>query len=225
MDAIQFFSGSCLLCRARTTTYVCKGCEADLLFPEYMRCLVCAAQTTSTTLVCGECVAGGPSFDITEVLYSYRFPVDRIIKTGKYEDKPELIAHLADKLSDKLMQRITSMPDALVPVPLHPARLRDRGFNQSLIIAKRIAAKLHLPVIDTAMARVVDRPPQSALNGTARQRNIRGVFKSKQKTDVQHIAIVDDVITTGATANELALVLRKAGCVEIEVWAIARTEH
>lgn len=224
MDAIQFFSGNCLLCRATTTAYICKDCESDLLFPEKMRCLVCAAQTTSTSLVCGKCLAVCPSFDMTEVLYSYRFPVDRLIKTGKYENKPELIAHLADSLSDKLMQR-TAMPDALLPVPLHPARLRNRGFNQSLIIAKRIATKLHLPVIDTAITRVVDRPPQSTLSGAARQRNIRGVFKPNQKPDVKHVAIVDDVITTGATANELASILRKNGCTEIETWAIARTEY
>ncbi len=225
MDANHLFSGNCLVCRAASKAFFCEQCETDMLFPVNTRCLVCAIQTASVMQVCGDCLSNAPEIDITEVLYSYRYPVDSLIKTGKFDGKPELLAEFADRLANKLIRRQGELPEALIPVPLHPARQRQRGFNQSAIIAKRLALRLDLKTINKAVIRRGNSTPQSSLRGDARKRNISGVFDLIEAPAVQHVAIIDDVITTGATVNELAALLRKAGCYEIEAWAIARTEH
>jgi len=108
-------------------------------------------------------------------------------------------------------------------MPLHPARLRERGFNQSLELARRIAAKLDIPLLSHACQRVRDTPPQSALKWKERGKNMRRAFTCTEDLSGKHIAVVDDVMTSGASLNEVALALRRAGAREVSAWVIART--
>ena len=144
-----------------------------------------------------------------------------MVKALKFDER--LI--LANFLADVLAARITSFPDFLFALPLHPARLRDRGFNQSQLIATRIARTLQLPVLTGAAFRIRDTPPQSSLPWRARNRNMRRAFALSPELDVRdkHIAIVDDVMTTGASIDALAGLLKQAGAREISAWVVART--
>ena len=130
---------------------------------------------------------------------------------------------LAHRLPTKLVQRVEIRPDCIVAMPLHPARLRERGFNQSLELARQLARKLNIPLLNHACQRVRDTPPQSALPWKERGVNMRNAFICTVDLSGKHIAVVDDVMTSGASVNELASALRKAHAREISAWVIART--
>ncbi len=115
------------------------------------------------------------------------------------------------------------MPEVLVPVPLHRARLAERGYNQALEIARVLSRGLGLPVDHGCCERILATLPQAGLDEGARRRNIRGAFSARRPLSWRHLAILDDVVTTGNTVEELARVLRRAGAARIEVWAVART--
>ena len=131
--------------------------------------------------------------------------------------------HLANSLADKLVCSIPANPDCVVPMPLHPARLQQRGHNQSLEIARRVAGKLGVPLLPHACQRVRDTPPQAALKWKERGKNMRKAFLCTADFAGKHVAMVDDVMTTGASLNELALALRRAGAREVSAWVVART--
>jgi ComF family protein len=131
--------------------------------------------------------------------------------------------HLAKQMGDRLAQRVSVRPDCLVAMPLHPVRLRERGFNQSLQLARHIAQRLDLPLLATACQRVRNTPSQSTLPWKERGRNMRKAFSCSAEVAGKHVAVVDDVMTTGATLNELALALLNAGASEVSVWVVART--
>jgi len=113
-------------------------------------------------------------------------------------------------------------PERLIPVPLHPSRYRSRGFNQAIEIARPISTTLKIPMDNHAVKRVINTHSQSELHAKERHKNIRGAFQVKKSIDAKHIAIIDDVITTGSTVTELAKVLKKAGVERIDVWSFAR---
>lgn len=171
--------------------------------------------------MCGRCLRHPPAYSRTIAAFRYEFPLDSMVKALKFDER--LI--LANFLADALAARITSFPDYLLALPLHPARLRDRGFNQSQLIATRIAHTLQLPVLTGAALRIRDTPPQSSLPWRARNRNMRRAFALSPELDVQdkHIAIVDDVMTTGASIDALAGLLKQAGAREVSAWVVART--
>ena len=108
-------------------------------------------------------------------------------------------------------------------MPLHPSRLRERGFNQSLQLARSIGQQLDLPVQPFSCQRIRDTPSQSSLPWKERDKNMRKAFSCEGDVAGKHVAIVDDVMTTGATVNELALALLNAGASEVSVWVVART--
>jgi ComF family protein len=137
----------------------------------------------------------------------------------KYGEK----LHLAKQMGDRLAQRVSVRPDCLVAMPLHPKRLRERGFNQSLQLARHIAQRLDLPLLATACQRVRNTPSQSTLPWKERGKNMRKAFSCSAEVAGKHVAVVDDVMTTGATLNELALALLNAGASEVSVWVVART--
>lgn len=113
-------------------------------------------------------------------------------------------------------------PDCLVPIPLHPARYRARGFNQALEIARPVASQLKIPLCPKLCRRVRITPPQRLLDAEERHKNLRGAFQATEDLSGRHIAIVDDVLTTGATAHEVATALKRAGAVQVEAWVLAR---
>ncbi len=147
-----------------------------------------------------------------------RFPVNRLAQALKFHEQ----LNLANALADRVAARVEIRPDAIVPMPLHPARLRERGFNQSLELARRLSARLELPLHARACQRVRDTPPQAALRWKERGKNVRKAFTCSEDFSGKHVAMVDDVMTSGATLNELARALRRAGAREVSAWVVAR---
>jgi ComF family protein len=145
---------------------------------------------------------------------------------GQFKFRQRL--HLAAPLSRLFLAQLAenpSLPDLIVPMPLHPVRLRERGFNQSLELARALAAMLDLKIDLWSCRRVHDRPPQSALDQVARQKNLRGAFVADSGLRGRHIALFDDVVTTGATVIAASQALLRAGAGRVDVWALARTPN
>jgi ComF family protein len=151
--------------------------------------------------------------------YAYAFPLDKLVLALKYGEK----LHLANMLGDRLAQRVMTRPDCIIPMPLHPERLRERGFNQSMQLARRIGHRLELPVLPFACRRIRNTPSQSTLPWKERGRNMRQAFSCAGDVAGKHVAVVDDVMTTGATLSELSLALLNAGAAEVSAWVVART--
>jgi ComF family protein len=211
----------CLLCGANSHDGLCcAACDADLPRLTGEHCPVCALPTLAGS-VCGQCLKHTPPFDHTVAAFSYLFPLDKLIQALKFRERLILVNFLADALT----QRITTKPDRIVALPLHPTRLRERGFNQSLLLAHRISGRLDIPLLPDACERVRNTPPQSSLPWKERDKNMRQAFTCKPGADVRgkHIAIVDDVMTTGASIGELARALKQAGASDVSAWVVART--
>lgn len=152
---------------------------------------------------------------------AYAFPVDALIQACKYAGHLAAGRALGELLADAVSGE--PAPDAIIPMPLHPARLRERGFNQALEIARPLAAATGVPLLTHACARIKDTPPQVSLPRRERKRNMRGAFSALRRLDGMRIALVDDVMTTGNTLGETARVLRKAGAAQVHAWTVART--
>lgn len=208
----------CLLCGAPSRNVWCAACDAALPALTAAHCPVCALPTLAGA-VCGHCLKHPPHFKRTVAVYAYAFPLDKVVLALKYGEK----FHLAKQLGDKLSRRISVRPDCLVAMPLHPIRLRERGFNQSLQLARHIGKQLGLPLLAFACKRLRNTRSQSTLPWKERDKNVRKAFSCSSEVAGKHVAVVDDVMTTGATLNELALALLNAGATEVSVWVIART--
>ena len=211
----------CLLCGASSHDGICcAACAAELPRFTAQHCPVCALPTLAGS-VCGECLRQPPPFDHAVAAFSYNFPLDKLVQALKFRDHLVLV----DFLADALAERVTTRPDRLLALPLHPTRLRERGFNQSLLLARRLARRLGIPLLPDACERVRNTPPQSSLPWKERDKNMRQAFVCKPDADVRgkHVAIVDDVMTTGASIGELARALKQAGASEVSAWVIART--
>ncbi len=197
---------------------LCAPCVADLPWLPRSRCAVCALPLASGA-ICGACIARLPRFDRVAAPFAYRFPVAGLIHALKYGGR----LALARTLGEALAQAAPLDADAIVPMPLARGRLAERGFNQALEIARVIAARTGIPLLPLACRKVVDTPPQAALPWKERAKNVRRAFVCDADLAGQRIAVVDDVLTTGATLDELARVLRRAGAVSVAGWVVART--
>ncbi len=216
------FPGSCFFCLTKTDFAWCEKCEKDLI-QDITRCPVCARRSSEQS-VCGACLKRQPCFNSTEVLLNYQFPANFLIKSFKFKNKPELARCFAEKFAEKLKRNVAlTLPKTIVPVPLHAKRQRERGYNQSLEFARQLSRHLGLETNTSLCKRTINTDPQSSLPMKTRRKNVKGAFSLCSSIIPEHIAIVDDVITTGSTISELANLFRKAGCQQIDVWAIART--
>ena len=210
---------SCLLCGAdESHGPYCEPCRTDLPWLARDRCRVCALPLASSA-VCGSCLDRPPHFDGVEAAFSYSFPVNALIPALKYGGR----LALAHGLGEQLASAITREVDVIVPMPLAPARLAERGFNQALEIARIVATLTGVPLLRDACRKVANTPPQASLPWGERAKNVRRAFVCEAEVAGARIAVVDDVLTTGATLNELARVLRRAGAVEVVGWVVART--
>lgn len=209
----------CILCGtlSKSGTW-CAECELTLTKLNAARCPVCALPSWESA-ICGRCLRRPPHFKRTVAAYAYAFPLDKLVLALKYGEKLQL----ANRLADELAQCVVVRPDFLLAMPLHPERLRERGFNQSLQLAQRIGKQLTIPVLPHACQRVRNTPSQSTLPWKERTKNMRKAFSCTAEVAGKHVAVVDDVMTTGATLNELSLVLRDAGATEVSAWVVART--
>lgn len=215
----------CLLCGARTLGgLLCSGCAADLPALAGAACPRCALPWSggreSGGVVCGRCLRHPPAFESTRAAFRYAFPVDALIRHCKYHGALELTDWFARALEREVAN--LPAPDLLLPMPLHPARLAERGFNQAAEIARRLAPRLGIPWSATGVRRLRDTPPQAGLNLRARRGNLRGAFGCDLDLHGRHVALLDDVMTSGASLHELARAARQAGATRVSAWVVAR---
>ncbi len=169
--------------------------------------------------MCGACLSQPPRFDTVHAAFAYAWPLAAVIHHYKYDGNLALAQLLARALATQLGARV----DLIIPMPLAPQRLRSRGFNQALEIARVVSRLTGVALAARACRRVRDGTPQAVLPWSERVKNIRGAFVCDADLSGMRVAVIDDVMTTGATLNELARNLRKAGAIEIQGWMVART--
>jgi len=214
----------CLLClQAAETRCLCPACLADLPWQGHA-CTVCALPLPeeSDTCICAECQLSPPVWQGAQAAFHYQFPVDRLIAAFKYQHQ----LALTDLFADFIAARITpdAQPTLIVPVPLHPHRLRERGYDQTLLLAQALARLTGLACNATTLQRLRDTPMQKTLDRDARRANLAGAFACHGRALTgQRILLVDDVLTTGATLSVLSEVLLNAGAESVHALVIART--
>lgn len=204
----------CLLCSgAAGQIALCAACTADLPQLDAERCPVCALPTPAG-LTCGACLKEMPHFDATHARYRYDFPLARLLQHYKYGQKL-LVASLFEPAG-------VGAADVVVAVPSTPAHMRERGFNPALELARPLARKLSIPLLLNAITRPHDAPAQASLPWKDRRKNIRNAFECHADLSGKRILVVDDVMTTGATLNEMARTLKRHGATRVENWVVAR---
>jgi ComF family protein len=220
----KFFPATCLLCLdpgQPPALDLCRGCEDD--FPRINpACVGCAMPASAGGETCGSCLRRRRVFDAAFAPYRYEFPLDVLIHRFKYGGQIAIGRILGTLLARRLAEGGAPGVDAILPVPLHAAREAKRGYNQAREIAMFAAQFIDIPLEDRLVRRPRATIEQTALPAAARRRNLRGAFEIRASSVPPRVAIVDDVLTTGATAEALALALKRAGCRHVEVWAVAR---
>lgn len=210
----------CILCHQTSDQRrdLCADCQATLPFLGHC-CQQCAMPLPSGQR-CGACLKHPPYFDRTFALFRYESPINQWITQLKFHRN----LRNASLLSELFLEKYNHIerPDLIIPVPLHPKRLRQRGFNQAIELARPFAKHFHTTLEKHHCMRMRHTPAQSSIPAKQRQQNLKKAFAYRGPIP-QHVAIVDDVITTGHTVNELSQLLRQAGCQQIDIWAIART--
>ena len=212
----------CLLCGAPGAggLDLCAGCAADL--PRNQRCCArCALPLPTPAVLCGECQRRAPPWDAAWAPFRYGWPLDRLETRYKFGRDLAAGRTLATLWTREPMP--VAMPDLLVTVPLHVKRLRQRGYNQALELAKPLARQFAVPLRHDVLRRQRATAAQTELDAHARRRNVRGAFELNTVAALPaHVAVLDDVMTTGATLAECARTLKRAGVARVDVWALAR---
>lgn len=214
----------CLLCGAggEDGCDLCAGCAGDCA-PNACRCPRCALPLARPEPICGACLRREPPFAAAWAPFLYAHPLDLLETRFKYRADLAAGRVLADLLIRRAGVDPPMRPDLVIPVPLHVSRLRERGYNQAIELARPLAKALGVPLDASVLQRTKPTPPQTGLDAKARRRNLRGAFAIASRAALPpHVALFDDVMTTGATLNEAARTLKRAGVARIDVWALAR---
>ena len=212
----------CLLCHARGEHDIdlCTACAAEL--PRNGSCCArCALPLATPAALCGECQRSPPPWDAAWAPFRYGWPLDRL--ESRYKFSSDLAAGRVLSTLWQREPRPVHLPQLLLTVPLHHSRLRRRGYNQALELARPLARTLGVPLSHDALLRHRSTTAQTELDAVARRRNVHGAFALREGITLPaHVAVLDDVMTTGATLAECARVLRRAGVQQVDVWALAR---
>lgn len=230
----RFYPPCCLLCGCSDSEItgkhldLCLYCYQSLPFNKVF-CSVCAlplSEPSSKATTCGRCLKKTPEFDYSLSVLRYEQPVLWLVQQLKFNQRLVHSRPLGEMMRDKAMIHISTLglaPQCILPVPLSRKRLRERGFNQSIELAKPLAKVMCIPLLCNAVKRTRHTSPQTGLDAKQRRKNIKGAFQLVKAIPFDHVLIVDDVVTTGTTVNELARVLKKAGVKTVGVLSVART--
>jgi ComF family protein len=224
----SLYPPTCVLCGAEGADRrdLCGGCHTELPHNKHC-CVVCALPLPAEGhgQVCGRCTRKRPLFDQCLAAFHYSDPADELVLDLKFRQRLVCARLLGELLGDYLLihRAAAPLPRILIPVPLHPRRLRERGFNQAIELARPIAKRLGIPLAHSLCRRDRLTPLQTGLSALARRRNLRGAFSVSGSIQTPHVALIDDVVTTGSTANELARLLKRNGVERVELWAACRT--
>lgn len=219
----------CLLCGqdADAARDLCRACERDIALNR-VACPRCAVPLSAPAPLCGECLQRAPPFAAAFAPFVYGHPLDLLVTKLKFGHSLAAGRVLAELWLDAIAAAAPPRPDLLVPVPLHAARLRERGYNQALELARPLANALRAPLADRLLSRPKATAAQANLDAKTRRKNLRGAFVvdlaaiGGRDPATTRIALVDDVMTTGTTLRECARVLRRAGFTRVDAWALAR---
>jgi ComF family protein len=213
------FGGSCYLCRGEAEAILCRACEADLPRLGANLCPRCALASPGSAL-CGRCLTQPPAYDATQAALAYAFPADVLVQALKFRSELAMASLLGNLLSESVSSKDV---DCIVPVPLSAERLRSRGYNQALEIARHVAQTTGRPLAPELCERRVDTAVQMDLPLEERAKNVRGAFHCPSLVGGRSVAVLDDVMTTGATLDEVASTLKRAGAARVVNWVVART--
>jgi ComF family protein len=218
----------CALCGEACGGVVCAPCHGQYV-RQRSRCVRCANPLmVDQQAQCGNCLSDPPAYDATVAAADYALPLDQLVLQLKFGARLALAPWFAQLLRDAaLSQPQLALPDVLCPVPLGPQRLVERGFNQALEIARPLARAIGVPLQPRLALRIVDTQAQSGIAPGERKKNMRGAFSVEpEMLDAiagRHIGVVDDVMTSGSTLDELASTLKQAGAVRVTNFVFART--
>lgn len=221
---------TCFLCKfpSDRPQDLCSACLKSLpILPQ--SCPRCAKTLWNPKLsitICKTCRKKPPPFEALYALFSYESPITKLIMELKFHDRlvnAQILGELMAEAIQEQWYHKSPLPDCILPVPLHPKRLRERGYNQALEIARPIAKALKLPIETQLCVRIKHTLAQAQLSRRKRRKNIKNAFAVHGQINNRHIAVLDDVITTGQTLNAICTTLRKAGARQIDVWCCART--
>jgi ComF family protein len=216
----------CAVCRGWARQRLCEACARRDAAPQ-PRCRRCAIGVPEGVAICGACLRQAPPFDAAIAAVDYAHPWDELVRCFKFDAALDLADVLAQILLDAVRRSELPPPDWLLPVPLAAGRLRERGYNQAWELARRVARGLPCATDARLLLRMKDTPHQSALPLGQRAANVRGTFaiepRRRHELEGRRVALLDDVMTTGATASEAALTLLQAGALSVQVWVLART--
>lgn len=227
---LAVWGAPCVLCGlpAGREIDLCRGCEADLPVLG-AACPLCALPMPSVACsqghVCGRCLRLAPPQDAAYAGFVYAFPIRQLVTGFKYERRLDQGRVLAELFMARLAASSPRRPDVLIPVPLHATRLRERGFNQSLELARVLSRDMGVPTAPDRVQRIRATSAQAGLSLAQRRRNMRGVFVAKADVSGAHVAVVDDVMTTGSTTGEMVRSLKAAGAARVDLWVLARALH
>jgi ComF family protein len=216
----------CAVCRSWGTQALCTACVERFASP-VPRCERCALQVPHGVRICGACLVDPPAFDGAVAGVDYAHPWSALITQFKFHAMLDLGEALSSLLRSAQERAASPVPQLLLPVPLSTQRLRERGFNQAWELTRSVARALHTEADAHLLLRVRDTPHQLALPPEQRAANVRGAFAveplRRAELAGRSVAVIDDVLTTGATFAEIARVLKQAGASRVEAWALART--
>jgi len=216
------FDGLCLFCRQPTTQpLLCGYCAEDLPLLDH-HCRLCGTPLAGGHDICGHCQLQPPEWDFLHILADFQFPLTGLIHQLKYQHKL-LPAVLFGRMLAELYPAQEAKPEVILPVPLHWRRQWSRGYNQAQEIARPIAKQLNIPCNNKLLKRSRATQVQAGLSRDLRQTNLQNAFIIKPHS-YRHVAILDDVVTTGVTVTTLVRLLKASGCQRVDVWAICRTQ-
>lgn len=204
---------------------VCSFCM-DLMTPLGLRCKQCAYPLPQTDyLICGQCIKKPPYFDNAYIGYQYEEPLRSLLHQFKYRNSLYLGSFLCHLISHTIPKIAPdASPPCLIPIPMHPKKIKQRGFNQAAILTKLLAKQLKIAYDHKNCQKVINTAPQASLNGEQRQKNLHQSFKVNQ-IPYAHVILIDDLLTTGSTANELARILKQTGVARVDISCCARAVY
>jgi ComF family protein len=187
-------------------------------------CRVCAEPLVNFSDLCHHCEEQTPAFDSVTSAFRYAWPLNLLITGFKFDGQYLLGDSLAKLMARRFVGQNMEI-DLLLPTPLHPERLAQRGYNQAAVLAEHLAETFQLKLDAELLIRTVNTEAQSGKNRSQRLENLSGAFEVTRRLNGERIALVDDVLTTGVTADRMANALLKAGASSVEVWVLARTAN
>lgn len=214
---------SCIFCGSpgNPGLCICGPCLKELPYVQNS-CKKCGNPTPEPQNQCGQCVADQPPYERTITILHYQNPVDYLIQRMKYHNQLEIADLLGKLMVIKLSSLDYKLPEQIIPVPLHMSRLQQRGFNQAVEIARPISKALKIPINLTNCIRTRQTQPQFELSLAERKSNLKNAFEIVHQIKAKHVAVLDDVMTTGSTVIELTEALLNAGVEKVDIWACSR---